>query len=100
MADAQTHQCRPPVSPPGSHLGGFRWPGVWYFQWPAKRPPPADPPRPAPAAGPNASVAANGSPRPYRPAPRPRSEEHTSKLQSRGQLVSRLLVEIKDIFKV
>src|SRR5690625_5477321 len=32
-------------------------------------------------------------PRPSRPRARPRSEEHTSELQSRGQLVCRLLPE-------
>src|SRR5687768_17900812 len=53
---------------------------------PSPRPPPAAPPPPPP---PRRRPAAG------RPAPGPRSEEHTSELQSRLHLVCRLLLEKK-----
>src|SRR5439155_24191201 len=48
----------------------------------------------APARGPRATI-----PDPHRPVGvrAPRSEEHTSELQSRGQLVCRLLLEKRNI---
>src|SRR5699024_12819258 len=94
-----------PVSPPSSHcyapppnhhsfptrrssdLAGYRAPSRsewWRHRWPR-------PPRPPPAAASTPS-------RPHCPRCGPwRSEEHTSELQSRFDLVCRLLLEKKNL---
>src|SRR3712207_8508295 len=64
----------------------------------SRAPPPPAPPRRRPAVPPAPPVRQRPAPAPARRAPgrRPRSEEHTSELQSRQYLVCRLLLEKKN----
>src|SRR3712207_7887349 len=70
-------------------------PILWCAARRCRSPPGPGPPAPAPARGPSRTCS---SPAPPSRAPRPgrpRSEEHTSELQSRQYLVCRLLLEKK-----
>src|SRR3712207_7388649 len=69
-------------------------PGAWLEERPARRSLQA-----APRASPPRGECSEGSPRATGGSLRPRSEEHTSELQSRQYLVCRLLLEKKKTTK-